>query len=136
MSKQTVKHERHRKKATRTHLQTTIKKLKAELVQNTTRRKKLEMQILGMPNGISQLRHFVKLNQLENREKALVKRLEGANFQLSCLETYRVPSRDPEDTFDEWKVAENEMKALEAEKALSKIRENRMNKENDKEMDR
>ena len=125
--------ERHQKEAARIRLQTTIEKVQAQLDRNASQRKTLELQILEMPNGISQLKQFVRLNQLQNRERGLTKRIEELNFQLSCLESYRIPSRDPDDTYDEWATVDKEQKALATEKALAKSRQNRNERDNDKE---
>lgn len=136
MSKQTTQRGRHQKEATRTRLQTSIDQIKFQLDRTASKLKTIEKQILDTPNGVDQLKLFIKLNQHQNREKAFLKKLDALQFQLSCLESYRIPSRDSSDTFDEWGAVENEMKAQETRKALEMARQTRMDKENDLERDR
>jgi hypothetical protein len=75
------------------------------------------------------------MKNLDTSEQFLTKKLERLKYRKSLLEPQRnIPGRE-QDEFDEFAAAEKEMQALEEEK-LAKIRESRMNKENDKEMER
>ncbi|KAB2912651.1 MAG: hypothetical protein F9K23_18725 [Bacteroidetes bacterium] len=136
MSKHTPQKVRHHSDVSRISLESSIEQLSNKIGAIHKRRIAIEHQIINTTTGISNLRNFIKLNQLENQEKQLVTRLEQLKYSQSLLTPKRnIPYRE-QDEFDEWKVAENEMKALEAEKALSKIRQTRQSKENNKEMDR
>lgn len=135
MSENPIQSKQHQKELAQVRLQAAIEKVNTQLGRNTSKYKTLEQQILEMPSGINRLKEFVKLNQLRNREKSLIKKLVELNYQLSTMEIYRIPSRDADD-FDEWRVVENAEKENQAKKALEKSRDTRQRAENDKDIDR
>ncbi|KAB2912873.1 MAG: hypothetical protein F9K23_18295 [Bacteroidetes bacterium] len=123
--------------ATLTALDNSIQDVQNQIDTVVAKRQAIEVGIARTPEGVANLKQFWKMKNLENSEQFLSKKLDRLKYQKSLLEPQRnIPSRDPEDTFDEYAAAEREQKAIDAERALEKSRQNKMNKENDKEMDR
>lgn len=118
-----------------TALDNSIQDVQNQIDAVVSKRQAIEVGIASTPEGVANLKQFWKMKNLENSELYLTKKMERLKFQKSLLEPQRnIPSRDPEDTFDEYAAAEREQKALEEER-LAKIRENRKERD-DKEQDR
>lgn len=132
----TSQKERHQGDAALISIESSIEKLSNKIDDVHKRRIVIENTIINTRSGISNLKNFIKLNQLESQEKQLVTRLEQLKYSQSLLTPKRnIPGRE-QDEFDEWAAAEKEQKAIDSENALAKTRQSRQSKENDKEIDR
>lgn len=133
MSKQSIQKERLHGDVSRKSLEFQIEQLTNKIEAIHKRRIAIENSIINTSTGIGNLRNFIKLNQLQSKEKQLVTKLQQLKYSQSLLTPRRnIPGREP-DEFDEWAAAEREQKAIDAEKTLAKARQNR---ENDKEINR